>query len=248
MPDSDKALIVYVQRMNRRAYRRKKNRDKDRLQRMLGSDSDNDSDDSNNDSDIDDDNQQDYRLSSRPKATRSHELMSTFDVDIDDVLNDQQGPPQQILTTKEFKKSKNEFSNTKSKVSFEKLTYDENELDKDEDELYTVTFNSEGKLEVQMKENLIANLGNDSQKIPQSTNEPNKIISSDKSIGRKRVREPGEEYRSKKSGGDVWRKGMLEPHAFIPLNPKRKSNLPSKNVKFIGNRNQRKAKRDHTKK
>jgi len=34
-------------------------------------------------------------------------------------------------------------------------------------------------------------------------------------------REPGEEYRSKKSGGDVWRKGMLEPHAFIPLGEKK---------------------------
>jgi ribosomal RNA-processing protein 12 len=31
---------------------------------------------------------------------------------------------------------------------------------------------------------------------------------------------PGEEYKSKKSGGDVWRKGELEPHAYIPLDAK----------------------------
>jgi len=34
------------------------------------------------------------------------------------------------------------------------------------------------------------------------------------------LHEPGIEYRSKKSGGDVWKKGMLEPHAFIPLDPR----------------------------
>ena len=34
---------------------------------------------------------------------------------------------------------------------------------------------------------------------------------------RRKTKDPGEEYRSKKSGGDVWRKGMLEPHAYIPL-------------------------------
>jgi len=34
---------------------------------------------------------------------------------------------------------------------------------------------------------------------------------------RRKVSAPGAEYRSKKSGGDVWRKGMLEPHAYIPL-------------------------------
>ncbi len=34
---------------------------------------------------------------------------------------------------------------------------------------------------------------------------------------RPRLKEPGEEYRSKKSGGDVWKRGMLEPHAYIPL-------------------------------
>jgi ribosomal RNA-processing protein 12 len=34
------------------------------------------------------------------------------------------------------------------------------------------------------------------------------------------LKDPGEEYRSKKAGGDVWKKGMLEPHAFIPLDPR----------------------------
>ena len=34
------------------------------------------------------------------------------------------------------------------------------------------------------------------------------------------IKNPGEEYRSKKAGGDVWKKGMLQPHAYIPLDPK----------------------------
>lgn len=34
---------------------------------------------------------------------------------------------------------------------------------------------------------------------------------------RRKTKEPGEEYRAKKAGGDVWKKGMLEPHAYIPL-------------------------------
>lgn len=29
--------------------------------------------------------------------------------------------------------------------------------------------------------------------------------------------EPGEEYRSKRASGDVWKRGMLEPHAYVPL-------------------------------
>ena len=37
---------------------------------------------------------------------------------------------------------------------------------------------------------------------------------------RPRVRAPGEEYRAKNAGGDVWKKGMLEPHAYIPLDPR----------------------------
>lgn len=28
---------------------------------------------------------------------------------------------------------------------------------------------------------------------------------------------PGEEYKAKNAGGDVWKKGMLEPHAYVPL-------------------------------
>jgi hypothetical protein len=36
-----------------------------------------------------------------------------------------------------------------------------------------------------------------------------------------RLKEPGIEYRAKKAGGDVWKKGQaVQPHAFIPLDPR----------------------------
>jgi hypothetical protein len=31
---------------------------------------------------------------------------------------------------------------------------------------------------------------------------------------------PGDEYKSEKAGGDVWRKGSVQPYAYIPLDPK----------------------------
>lgn len=89
---------------------------------------------------------------------------------------------------------------------------------------------------------------------------------------RKRLREPGEEYKSKKAGGDVWRKGMLQPHAYIPLDPRLLTNkkrrealstfgavvskkskrvasvkLKGRKGKSVGNRNQRKSARQHIK-
>lgn len=36
-----------------------------------------------------------------------------------------------------------------------------------------------------------------------------------------RLKEPGIEYRAKKAGGDVWKKGQrVQPHAYIPLDPR----------------------------
>lgn len=34
------------------------------------------------------------------------------------------------------------------------------------------------------------------------------------------LRDPGAEYRAKNAGGDVWKKGALQPHAYIPLDPR----------------------------
>ncbi len=87
---------------------------------------------------------------------------------------------------------------------------------------------------------------------------------------RARAKEPGEEYRSKKAGGDVWKRGMMEPHAFIPLDPRllskkhtreavakfgavhnsnvnwKKSALPgSKTRMAVGNRKQRRNDREN---
>ena len=55
--------------------------------------------------------------------------------------------------------------------------------------------------------------------IETSENKNNNANNNNNNNKRKKLnlKEPGIEYKSKKSGGDVWKKGMLEPHAFIPL-------------------------------
>lgn len=47
---------------------------------------------------------------------------------------------------------------------------------------------------------------------------------------RKREDDAGKEYRAKKAGGDMKKKGKLEPYAYIPLDPK-----------FMAKRNKRNA-------
>jgi ribosomal RNA-processing protein 12 len=34
------------------------------------------------------------------------------------------------------------------------------------------------------------------------------------------LKDPGSDYRAKNAGGDVWKKGSLQPHAYIPLDPR----------------------------
>ena len=67
---------------------------------------------------------------------------------------------------------------------------------------------------------------------------------SEKVVSRKRSREPGEEYRAKKAGGDVWKFGQMEPHAYIPLDPRLLSKKNSKEAlsqlgSVIRNRNKK---------
>ena len=65
--------------------------------------------------------------------------------------------------------------------------------------------------------------GNKSRQILRDGIETNESINfkrSSVSINSHHIKLPGEEYKSKKSTGDIWKKGMLQPHAYIPLNGK----------------------------
>ena len=84
----------------------------------------------------------------------------------------------------------------------------------DEDSEYRVVVDESGRVVVQQI-----------SLAPRSKPEAEAVVShpeaqKSQTQSKKRMREPGEEYRSKKAGGDVWRRGQLEPHAYIPLDPR----------------------------
>lgn len=101
----------------------------------------------------------------------------------------------------------------------------------DENDPYQVIVNAEGKVvvkEIEIDKSLTID-NNDNNQNNSQVDTTNSLHSKDiinnktNKINKKRklnLKEPGIEYRSKKSGGDIWKKGMLEPHAFIPLDPR----------------------------
>lgn len=208
LPESEIHLLNYVLRMNRRANRRKEIEKKDRLQRMLGSDSE-DSDDEDDDDDVTENKEVDYRMTSRPKAIRSDEIMNTFASSLDELLEDNiKGSSFEILTNREQLSSKSKLSKVANA-----------EKDDEADEKYIITFAADGQLVI--KENDSSNnLRETDENVDVLKAKRGDVNSKPEEKLQKRAREPGEEYRSKRGSGDVWRSGMLQPHAFIPLDPK----------------------------
>lgn len=212
LPTTDVPLLVYVQRMNRRALRRKNQAAKDRLQRMLGSDSDDDSDDE------EDDEIEDDEVVARPraKAQRVEDLISTYVTSADDLLDDRFESSANVTIASE-KRSRSDNSISKPV----KMKVSKNEVDNGEesdDDNFALAISADGRLEIKQKEAEPSKAATTTQP---SSSSKKATAGSDKSVNsKKRVREPGEEYRSKKSGGDVWKKGMLQPHAYIPLDPR----------------------------
>jgi ribosomal RNA-processing protein 12 len=110
----------------------------------------------------------------------------------------------------------------------------------DEDEQYSVTVTADGRVVVQQRDESASDVAIDQEdnrggagfpggrKGAREEAEAAAKAAEAASRKRPRLKEPGEEYRSKKAGGDVWRRGMLEPHAYIPLDPKL---LSKKNTK-----------------
>jgi ribosomal RNA-processing protein 12 len=84
----------------------------------------------------------------------------------------------------------------------------------DEDKDYQVVVDADGRVVVQARPVEVEAIADEKDK------DKDRAIKSEVVQQKKRTRDPGEEYRSKKAGGDVWRRGQLEPHAYIPLDPK----------------------------
>ena len=88
----------------------------------------------------------------------------------------------------------------------------------DDDDEFAITISASGQVVVARKEPPLAQAASSAAPIV----DPNLSdkFSKQEVAGKKRSRLPGEEYRSKKAGGDVWKSGMLQPHAYIPLDAK----------------------------
>lgn len=217
VPEADQALLGYIQKQARRAARKKESKAKKEaaLERMLGSDSENDS---QGDDDEDDEDRVaiDPRFTSRPKAIFAsseqgyvaRNLPTTFG----DLLEDQ-GPSFNNST-----KGSGGAGGGKSR---------NNDLEEEDDD-YRVIVTKDGRVCVQEKVvNDETGPASNPQNQPLKRHEMSGPDSEGQSGGggavaskKRKMKEPGEEYRSKKAGGDVWKRGMLEPHAFIPLDPR----------------------------
>ena len=203
VPEADLALLGYVEKLSRRAQRRKDKKIKaeDKMERMLGSDSDSSSDeddDTNGDSRGKKVSSIDPRLAIRPKAIRSKDVIDSMPSSLSDLLEDQP-----------------RFgAKAAAKIN------DNN--DDDEDENYKVTITADGRVVVREKDD-VSTQAVDHERVTLNAKKAidgNGNINTNTNRKSKRQREPGEEYRAKNAGGDVWKKGMLEPHAFIPLDPR----------------------------
>lgn len=235
---------------------------------------------------------EDPRLSSRPKAVKASDVKDNFPHSLEDLLDDQPasylgirrpptvGKERMMVPTgtgvpKGGKSSSGDASSMPERAD-------------DEDEEYTVAVTSDGRVVVQAREDtsgvggagdleragfMQGVAGGRKGAREEAEAESVKAAAAEAMMKkRQRVKEPGEEYRSRKAGGDVWKKGMLEPHAYIPLDPRllnkknhkeavahfssvvksgkktrlSESTVGKKSHVVLGNRNQRRQAREHS--
>jgi negative regulator of replication initiation len=193
IPDSDMALIDALARQLRRKSYLQDNKSKSKATSGYDDmhDSDSDGDDSNG-SDVED------TPRARPKAIRvtdtdedfPHTLNDLIDTDVIKYNGDRGKAPSQVAEDARMQAAK------------ENLVY----------------FDNNGKLivkDVKGDDGMEMRNDRDDEIGMEVTTTTTKKIQQ-KLI--KKVRMPGDEYKAKKgTKGDVWKKGMLAPHAFIPL-------------------------------
>lgn len=201
IPEADHALLAYIQKQARRSKRKKDSRDDEKLNDMLESEDEDDSDDGKA-----------PVQPVRPKATRAKELLdeSGLPRTIEDLLEDQpaafRATPIPLPTV-----SGKDRSRDKGRSS-DRATGDDSD---DDDKDYRVRVAEDGMIVVEARPDKGAKPNPPAMSAAASEKHPKQAGKAPEA--KKRQREPGEEYRSNKAGGDVWRRGMLAPHAYIPL-------------------------------
>lgn len=236
---------------------------------------------------------EDPRLMSRPKAVKASDIRDNRPYSLEDLLDDQPASylgirrPPTVGKERLMVPSGSSLARGGSKSSSGEGASAVSERPDDEDEEYTVAVTADGRVVVQAREDTSAPgatgleragllpgvLGGRKGAREEAEAESLKVAAAEAMLKkRQRVKEPGEEYRSKKAGGDVWKKGMLEPHAYIPLDPRllnkknhkeavahfgavvksgkkariSESTTGRKSHVVVGNRNQRKQAREHS--
>ena len=180
---------------------------------------------------------EDPRLSSRPKAVKAGDVHNNFPSSLEDLLDDQPASYLGIRRPSTVGKERMMVPSGSSQAGkggkFGGGAGGAERPD-DEDEEYTVAVTADGRVVVQAREDTSSGamdmeragatpgvLGGRKGAREEAEAESLKVAAAEAALKkRQRTKEPGEEYRSKKAGGDVWKKGMLEPHAYIPLDPR----------------------------
>lgn len=192
----DVPLLDYIMRQDRRSKKKSEQTERDRMDRIIGSDSDSESED-------------DAPVAPR-KRVKAIRAASTdekgFPSTLSALLNEQNDS---YSLKRGAADSVTDHSRKRRSDAMEESTQ--------ENEEYRVVVDAAGRVVVERAvQEAVNEAGKDTAQEPEK-----KGTSSDIGKGPKRVRELGSEYRSKKgAGGDVWKRGQLEPHAYIPLDPK----------------------------
>jgi len=218
LPGDDMALVDYILRKERKSARRKqaagdKDVSRDAWNRVLDSDSE-------AESSGDDMTAAKSRISRKSRASRrpvairastANEMSSNLPRNLDDLLEDSSAM-------------------VGASGAAAKRQLGEGGADNDDDG-YRVDVGEDGRLVIESTIDDASLMGDDDDDdvgdTAMGTDKTNSDYGFDVSLsaaqeqrtkgGRKRERVSGEEYKAKKGSGDVWKKGMLAPHAFIPL-------------------------------
>lgn len=227
LPEADVPLLDYIARQQRKDWKRKQAKQAEAArtdyERMLGSDSDDDSDDEEEVKEVEDE-----RLSGkRMKAQRAQGagFASLLPSVLDSLLQGQdlaQGMSRIDLRhapSKEPAKAQhNRHKDNRAAVD----EVDGVEVKDDEDEAFQITVGADGKVVIKQTEKKKAD---DTAAAAPATAIPATGAAVNQRPAKKRktlsLKDPGAEYRAKKAGGDVWKKGVaVQPHAYIPLDPR----------------------------
>eukprot|EP00606_Chrysophyceae_sp_TOSAG23-5_P000419 GSChrysophyteH2.ASY1.ANO1.326.1 assembled CDS len=198
IPPDDIALLDYLVKQNRRHDRkeeakatgRNKRRSRSLEDVLMDSDDENDDDNDGNLMDI---------TAAAPSRTKAKGRKRSDSFDNNDDGDDEEGPTAAAPAAAKDKREADIY---------------------DPDEKYRVKVGSDGRICVEENSDPAEALKSKKEATKKTILASAKTateVGQNSSNKRRKTKEPGEEYRAKKAGGDVWKKGMLEPHAYIPL-------------------------------